>query len=115
YRQMPDFTAPGVLRYAVENGISAVELENVQETWAGAPRRTMGGFGPPRVAPGQASGMGAPAAAAAPGAAAATAGGPPPGAGMRRQMTPEQQAAAAKFTTDMTAFRTSVPMSKYEE
>lgn len=123
YRQMvPDFTAPAVLRYAVENGISAVELENVQEIWAGAPRRSFGGFGGPggggaaRAGGPPTPGMGAPPAAAAQGAPpAAAAGGPPPGAGMRRQMTPEQQAAAAKFTADMTAFRTSVPMSKYEE
>ena len=106
YRQMPEFTAPAVLRYAVQNGINAVELENVQEQWAGAPSRPM--MGRPPGAGAAPSGMGGPPpASAAPG-------GPPPG-GMRRQMTPEQQAAMAKFTSDMTAFRTSVPMSKYEE
>ena len=106
YRQMPEFTAPAVLRYAVQNGISAVELENVQEQWAGAPSRPM--MGRP------------PAAAAAPGGMGGTpparqAQGGAPGGGMRRQMSPEQQAAMQKFTADMTAFRTSVPMSKYEE
>ena len=102
YRQMPDFTAPAVLRYAVQNGISAVELENVQESWAGAPKRPM---------------MGRPPGGPAAGPGARPAGGPAgaPGGGMRRQMTPEQQEAMAKFATEMTAFRTSVPMSKYEE
>ena len=96
YRQMPEFTAESVLRYALENGINTVELENVQEEWAGAPKRPTMGGGP------------------RPPAAAGTAPGAPP-AGVRRGPTPEQQAAAAKFTQDMTAFRTSVPMSKYEE
>lgn len=104
YRQMPEFTADSVLRYAVENGINAVELENVQESWAGAPKRQMMGR-PPGPPAGGAAGPGGPQGG--PGAA--------PGAGMRRQMTPEQQEAMAKFTADMTAFRTSVPMSKYEE
>lgn len=105
YRQMPEFTAPAVLRYAVENGISAVELENVQEQWAGAPSRPMMGRPPGAgAAPG---GAGRP-----PAGGAAPAG---PGGGMRRQMSPEQQAAMQKYTADMTAFRTSVPMSKYEE
>jgi sugar phosphate isomerase/epimerase len=104
YRQMPDFTADGVLRYAVENGINAVELENVQETWAGAPKRPAMGR-PPALTSG---------ASGAPGAPPAGPGGAAPG-GMRRQMTPEQQAAMGKFASDMTAFRTSVPMSKYEE
>lgn len=92
YRQMPEFTAEAVLRYAVEDGISTVELENVQEEWAGAPKRpTMGGAPRPPAA-----------GAASP-------------AGGRREMSPEQKAAMDKFTQDMTSFRTSVPMSKYEE
>jgi sugar phosphate isomerase/epimerase len=95
YRQMPDFTATSVLRYTVENGINAIELENLQEQWAGAPKRPA--FGPPP----------APATAGGPAVGAAPAG--------RRQLTPEQQAAQEKFVADMTAFRTSVPMSKYEE
>jgi sugar phosphate isomerase/epimerase len=97
YRQMPEFTATSVLRYAVENGISAVELENVQEEWAGGPKRPMMGR-PPAAA--SAAGPGGPSALRS---------------GMRRQMSPEQQAAMQKFTADMTVFRTSVPMSKYEE
>jgi len=104
YRQMPEFTAPAVLRYAVQNGINAVELENVQEQWAGAPTRPM--MGQPPGPGGAPRGPGAPPVASQGGAS---------GGGMRRQMTPEQQAAMAKFTSEMTAFRTSVPMSKYEE
>jgi sugar phosphate isomerase/epimerase len=105
YRQMPEFTATAVLRYAVENGISAVELENVQEEWAGAPKRPMMRR-PPAAA--SVAGPGAPSAGEMPqGGALRT--------GMRRQMSPEQQAAMQKFTAEMTAFRTSVPMSKYKE
>lgn len=99
YRQMPDFqtqNANAVLRYAVENGINAVELENVQEEWAGAPKRPM--MPRPPAAGGQTAQTGPPT------------GGPPP----RRQMSPEQMAAQAKFAEDLTAFRLSVPMSKYE-
>jgi sugar phosphate isomerase/epimerase len=97
YRQMPDFgteNANAVLRYALADGINAVELENVQEEWAGAPKRPMmqRPAGVPAVQTGPPSG------------------GPPP----RRQMTPEQMAAQAKFAEDLTAFRLSVPMSKYE-
>jgi sugar phosphate isomerase/epimerase len=97
YRQMPDFgtdNANAVLRYALADGISAVELENVQEEWAGAPKRPM-----------MQRPAGTPTAQTGP-----PTGGPPP----RRQMTPEQMAAQAKFAADMTAFRLSVPMSKYE-
>ncbi|SEC08582.1 sugar phosphate isomerase/epimerase family protein [Terriglobus roseus] len=97
YRQMPDFgteNANAVLRYALADGISAVELENVQEEWAGAPKRPM-----------MQRPAGVPAVQTGP-----PTGGPPP----RRQMTPEQMAAQAKFAEEMTAFRLSVPMSKYE-
>jgi sugar phosphate isomerase/epimerase len=37
YRQMKPFDAVSVLKYAVEDGINATELENVQELWAGMP------------------------------------------------------------------------------
>lgn len=37
YRQMKPFDALSVLNYAVEDGINATELENVQELWAGMP------------------------------------------------------------------------------
>src|SRR4051812_18494000 len=60
YRQMPEFTADSVLRYAVENGINAVELENVQESWAGAPKRPMMGRPPGPPAGGAAGPGGAP-------------------------------------------------------
>lgn len=39
YRQMPQNGALDDLRYAVENGINGLELETVQEEWAGAPKR----------------------------------------------------------------------------
>jgi sugar phosphate isomerase/epimerase len=98
YRQMPNFgkdNANEVLKDALLNGINAVELENVQEQWAGAPMRPMMQRPP------------------APAGGAAMAGAPPAGGG-RRQMTPEQIAANEKFAAEMTAFRLSVPMSKYE-
>src|SRR5206468_2818915 len=88
YRQMPDFAtenANAVLRYALADGINAVELENVQEEWAGAPRRPM-----------MQRPAGVPAVQTGP-----PTGGPPP----RRQLTPEQMAAQAKFAEDLTAFR----------
>ena len=97
YRQMPDFAtenANAVLRYALEDGINAVELENVQEQWAGAPMRPM-----------MQRPAGAPTAQTGP-----PTGGPP----ARRAPSPEQIAANEKFAADMTAFRLSVPMSKYE-
>lgn len=100
YREMPDFTATGVLRYAVEDGINAVELENVQEEWAGAPvnpiipalKQMMARNGPP----------------------------PPAGQGgqdaFRRLMSsPEMKASLAKYTEELTTWRLSVPMSKYAE
>lgn len=37
YRQMKPFDAESVLKYAVEDGINTMELENVQELWAGMP------------------------------------------------------------------------------
>ena len=93
YRQMPDVTIPKMLDWIVEDGINAVELENYQEIWAGAPTRPMMQHPPAAGTPPAGGGMG----------------------GRSRQMTPEQQAANAKFTADMTQFRLNVPMSKYVE
>lgn len=90
YRQMKPFTADAVLKYAVQNGINAVELENVQETWAGAP------VPPPRPMPAR----------------------PSPGmqVGERRpQMSDEQKAAQAAYQDSLNQWRVSVPMSKYED
>lgn len=89
YRQMKPFDADAVLKYALQNGIDGVELENVQETWAGAPAA------PPRPMPAR----------------------PSPGqqVGERRpQMTDEQRAAMAAYQDQLNAWRVSVPMSKYE-
>ena len=90
YRQMKPFDAPAVLKYAVQNGINAVELENVQELWAGLPPA------PPR-----------PMAAR-----------PSPGmqVGERRpEMTPEQKAAQAAHAEEVTKWRTTMDVSKYGE
>ncbi|WP_263409908.1 sugar phosphate isomerase/epimerase family protein [Terriglobus tenax] len=92
YRQMPQNGALDDLKYAVENGINALELETVQEEWAGAPKR------PAMNRPG----------ANAPQTSASRAAGP-------RQMSPEQQAAMKQYAEDLKKFRLSVPMSKYEE
>ena len=89
YRQMKPFDADSVLKYAVQNGINAVELENVQESWAGAPAA------PPRPMPAR----------------------PSPGlqVGARRpQMTDEQKAAQAAYQESLNQWRLTVPMSKYE-
>lgn len=89
YRQMKPFDADSVLKYAVTNGINAVELENVQEAWAGAPTP------PPRPMPAR----------------------PSPGmqVGERRpQMTDEQKAAQAAYGDALNQWRLSVPMAKYE-
>ena len=90
YRQMKPFDANAVLKYAVQDGINAVELENVQESWAGAPTP------PPRPMPAR----------------------PSPGmqVGERRpQMTDEQKAAQAAYQESLNQWRLSVPMSKYDD
>ena len=89
YRQMKPFDADAVLKYALTNGIDGVELENVQELWAGAPAP------PPRPEPVRAS--------------------PGQQVGERRpQMTDEQKAAQAAYQDRLNAWRVQVPMSKYE-
>jgi sugar phosphate isomerase/epimerase len=107
YRLMPQTDAASVLQYMLTDGVSATEMENTQEEYAGAPKR------PAMGRPGGAGGPGGPPA-----------GGPPPaaagapradGAAPRRQMSPEQQAAMAKYAEDLTAWRLSVPMSKFED
>jgi sugar phosphate isomerase/epimerase len=88
YRQMTPFDAVSVLKYAVEDGINATELENVQELWAGMPPP------PPR-----------PMAAR-----------PSPGqqVGERRpEPTPEQKAKQAAYAEDLTKWRTTMDVSKY--
>ncbi|MEK6396592.1 MAG: sugar phosphate isomerase/epimerase [Terriglobus sp.] len=50
YRQMKPFDALSVLKYAVEDGINATELENVQEDWAGRPMMTSPAAGADRKA-----------------------------------------------------------------
>ncbi|MGI4853255.1 MAG: sugar phosphate isomerase/epimerase family protein [Janthinobacterium lividum] len=89
YRQMKPFDANAVLKYTLENGIDAVELENVQESWAGAPAA------PPRPMPAR----------------------PSPGMQVGEQRpkpSPEFLAAQAAHGEAMTKWRLSVPMTKYE-
>ncbi|MGI4755328.1 MAG: sugar phosphate isomerase/epimerase family protein [Janthinobacterium lividum] len=89
YREMKPSDANAVLKYALMDGIDGVELENVQETWAGAP------VPPPRPMPNR----------------------PSPGQqiGERRpQMTEEQKAAQAAYQDQLNAWRLTLPMSKYE-
>jgi sugar phosphate isomerase/epimerase len=95
YRLMPQTDAASVLQYMLTDGVNATEMENTQEEYAGAPKRPAMGRGP----------GGPPAAAPVAGAAPAP----------RRQMSPEQQAAMAKYAEDLTAWRLSVPMSKFED
>jgi sugar phosphate isomerase/epimerase len=90
YRQMKPFDAPSVLKYAVEDGINAVELENVQELWAGMPPP------PPRPMPAR----------------------PSPGQQVgehRPEMTAEQKAAQLAYAESLTKWRTSMDVSKYGE
>lgn len=95
--------AEDVLSYLLADGISAIELQaQTAEAYAGAPQRANPFAGAARRGP----------------APARRQGGAPPaarrGGGGRRQMTPEQIAARAKEAKEMTDWRLSVPMSKYE-
>jgi sugar phosphate isomerase/epimerase len=92
YRQMPGVDIPHILDWMVTNGINAAELEAYQEAWAGAPLNPIYAM------------MSAPQPPTA-----------DPTAMRARMNTPEYKAAQAKYTKDLTAFRTSVPMSKYVE
>ncbi len=89
YRQMQPSDADAVLKYALTNGIDGVELENVQESWAGAP------LAPPRPMPNR----------------------PSPGqqVGERRPTpAPEFLAAQAAYQDKLNAWRLTVPMTKYQ-
>ncbi|MEZ2347809.1 sugar phosphate isomerase/epimerase family protein [Terriglobus sp. RCC_193] len=86
YRQMKPFDALSVLKYAVEDGINATELENVQELWAGMPSM------PPRPL------------------------GPPPAPGTPRpQMSEAAKAAMAAHAEEVTKWRTTMDVNKYTE
>ncbi|NUQ29945.1 MAG: sugar phosphate isomerase/epimerase [Acidobacteriaceae bacterium] len=85
YRQMPQHGVLDDLKYMVENGINACELETIQEEWAGAPKRPM---------------MQRPA-------------GPPPAAGAPRPSGPRPE--MAEYNEALTKWRTTMPISKYEE
>jgi sugar phosphate isomerase/epimerase len=90
YRQMKPFDADSVLKYAVEDGISAVELENVQEYWAGAPKA------PPRPMPAR----------------------PSPGMQVGEQRpkpTPEEMAARATYAAALSQWRTTMDVNKYAD
>ena len=94
YRSMPDQSAQALLRYIVDNGISAVELMGEPaEQFAGAPARGN------RGAPGG--------------------GGGGRGRGQQPQQTPEQQAAQQAAQREareaLRKWRLSVPLSKYKE
>jgi sugar phosphate isomerase/epimerase len=91
YRQMPGVNIPNILNWMVENGINAAELENYQEEWAGAPANPIYKM--------------------------ITGNTPPTGDNSlrARMASPEFKAAQAQYAKDLTTFRTSVSMSKYEE
>lgn len=92
FRSLPS-SAPEVLKYCVEAGISSIELMgDVAENFAGAPPMGRGGFGGP-----------GPGAKGAKGAK-----------GGRAPLTPEQQAAMRKAAEDRKAWRLSVSMDKYK-
>lgn len=93
FRALPG-SAEDTLRYCVECGISAVELmSSVAESYAGAPlpARPAAPMGPRPAGP---------------------AGGPP---GSRPQITPEQRAAMEKSAADLSKWRASASMDKYDE
>ncbi len=94
FRALPG-SAEETLRYCVECGISAVELmSSVAESYAGAPLPVRPAF-PAGPRP------------AAPGGSPRPAGRPP--------LTPEQRAAMEKATGELSKWRASANMSKYEE
>jgi sugar phosphate isomerase/epimerase len=90
YRQMKPFDAVSVLKYAVEDGINATELENVQELWAGMPAP------PPRPMPAR----------------------PSPGQQVgehRPEPSPEQKEKMAAHAEELTKWRTTMDINKYAE
>ena len=97
--------AEDILSYLLTDGISAVEMQaGTAEPFAGAPQRVNPFAGGARRGPANPA-----ARRGGPGAPGARRG------GGRRQMTPEQIAAQKAAAEKMTAWRLSVPMSKYVE
>jgi sugar phosphate isomerase/epimerase len=93
--------AKSILADVVSNNINAVEMMNpAPEEWAGAPKA---------ATPSGGAGGGYIQRSAAPGS------GMNPPIGPRRQPTPEQVAAQKERATQLSAWRASVPMSKYVE
>lgn len=112
FRALPS-SADDVLRYCLECGISGIELmNNVAESYAGAPLPAGRGFGPGGPPPGgQRRGPGA--QGGAPGGAGAGAQGRGSGGG-RAQLTPEQRAAQQKAAEELKNWRLSASMNKYK-
>jgi sugar phosphate isomerase/epimerase len=108
FRSLPG-SAEETLKYCLDCGISGVELmNNVAESYAGAPMPARGfGFGPP---PG---GPGAPGGTRPPGGAPGGAQGGLPGGG-RPQMTPEQREAMQKAAENLKQWRLSASMDKFK-
>jgi sugar phosphate isomerase/epimerase len=88
-----------IIKYCTEAGISSVELMSGDvEEFLGAPKNPM-------------MAMFAPPPPPKPGAAPAAPAGPP----QRRELTPEQKAEIEKYNQTMKTWRTSLPISKFEE
>ena len=88
-----------IIKYCTEAGISSVELMSGDvEEFLGAPKNPM-------------MAMFAPPPPPKPGAAPAAPAGPP----QRRELTAEQKAEIEKYNQTMKAWRTSLPISKFEE
>lgn len=100
YRSMAQTDAMACLGYLLTDGVSATEVEGMQEDYAGAPKRPS--FGRPTGA--AARGDGGLASAFRPGSG-----------GGARTATPEQIAAREKYAEELTAWRLSAPMEKYTE
>lgn len=108
FRSLP---VENTLKYCVDSGVSGIELmSNVAESYAGAPLPVMRPMGPPAGGAG-ARPQGGPGGPPAGGPPAGGPGGP----GGRFQATPEQIAARKKAAAELSAWRTSAPMSKYKE
>lgn len=91
------------LKACVDSGCSSVELMSTGiEEYLGAPAAPPRPQRPPQPQGPPPAGAGAPAAR-------------PAGGFQRAPLTPEQQAAQEKYTSDMKAWRLSVPMTKFEE
>ena len=110
YRSMPDQSAQALLKYVLEDGISAIELMGEPaEQFAGAPSRgPRGGPGGGGRGPGAPGGDGADAQRGA-------GGGGGTGRGQRQPPTPEQQAAQREARESLRKWRTTVSMDKYKD